>query len=245
MEQIYENYTDEDRKVWRTLFDRQMGNLEKVVSQSYLDAVEVVDFRNDKIPDFREVDAILGKTTGWGMHVVPRISEQKEFFELLSKKRFTATTWLRKMSQLDYLEEPDMFHDVFGHVPLLSNVAYTSFFQGISEIAMKHLQEPRAIELLGRIYWFTIEFGLIRENDKLKIYGAGVISSSGETEYCQKSETKWIDFDVKKILSTPFYTDKIQDKYFVIESFDQLYNSLPQIEKELEIMLASTPLSER
>ncbi len=239
MEQIYENYTDEDRKVWRTLFDRQMGNLEKVVSQSYLEAIEIVDFRSDKIPDFSEIDEILGKTTGWGMYVVPRISEQKKFFKLLSKKRFTATTWLRKMSQLDYLEEPDMFHDVFGHVPLLSNKAYTGFFQGISNIAMRHIDEPRAIELLGRIYWFTIEFGLIRENDKLKIYGAGVISSSGETEYCQKSKTNWIDFDVKKILATPFYTDKIQDKYFVIESFDQLYNSLPLIETELEALLFS------
>ncbi|PCH92598.1 MAG: phenylalanine 4-monooxygenase [Bacteroidetes bacterium] len=237
MEQLYQNYTEEDRTVWRTLFDRQMKNLEKVVSQTYLDAIEVVNFRNDKIPDFKEVDEILGKTTGWGMHAVPCISEQREFFELLSKKRFTATTWLRKMSQLDYLEEPDMFHDVFGHVPLLSNAAYTGFFQGISEIAMKHLNDPKAIELLGRIYWFTIEFGLIRENDKLKIYGAGVISSSGETEYCQKSETKWIDFDVKQILASPFSTDKIQDKYFVIESFDQLFNSLPLIETELNTLL--------
>jgi len=124
-----------------------------------------------------------------------------------------------------------MFHDVFAHVPLLSNTAYCNFFKGISDIALEHIDDPKAIELLGRIYWFTIEFGLIRENDKLKIYGAGIISSNGETKHCLSNECEKLNFDVNKIMSTDFRTDILQDKYFVIDSFDQLYNALPEIRK--------------
>ena len=229
--QIYSDYTPEDYRVWRILFDRQMEILSKTVSQSYLDALSIVNFRNDSIPEFNEVNARLDKLTGWNLHVVPNISPQKEFFKYLSERKFTATCWLRSFEQLDYIEEPDMFHDVFAHVPLLSNSAYCNFFKGISDIALQHIDDPRAIELLGRIYWFTIEFGLIRENGNLKIYGAGIISSNGETKHCLSNETEKIDFNVRQILSTDFRTDILQDKYFVIDSFDQLYTALPEIEK--------------
>ncbi|MBL0033100.1 MAG: phenylalanine 4-monooxygenase [Bacteroidetes bacterium] len=229
--QIYSDYTDEDFRVWKILFDRQMDILSQTVSRNYLDALKIVNFRNDKIPDFNEVNSTLNDLTGWNLHVVPNISPQKEFFKYLSEKKFTATCWLRSFEQLDYIEEPDMFHDVFAHVPLLSNTAYCNFFKGISDIALEHIDDPKAIELLGRIYWFTIEFGLIRENDKLKIYGAGIISSNGETKHCLSNECEKLNFDVKKIMSTDFRTDILQDKYFVIDSFDQLYNALPEIRK--------------
>lgn len=229
--QIYSDYTDEDFRVWKILFDRQMDILSQTVSRNYLDALKIVNFRNDKIPDFNEVNSTLNDLTGWNLHVVPNISPQKEFFKYLSEKKFTATCWLRSFEQLDYIEEPDMFHDVFAHVPLLSNTAYCNFFKGISDIALEHIDDPKAIELLGRIYWFTIEFGLIRENDKLKIYGAGIISSNGETKHCLSNECEKLNFDVNKIMSTNFRTDILQDKYFVIDSFDQLYNALPEIRK--------------
>lgn len=141
------------------------------------------------------------------------------------------------MAQLDYLEEPDMFHDVFGHVPLLSNQAYCDFFKGISDIALDHLDDERAIELLGRIYWFTIEFGLIRENGDTKIYGAGIISSSGETKNSMDPSTEVLDFDVRTVFETDYRTDIIQEKYFVIDSFDQLYSSLPEVRSVLEEIL--------
>lgn len=227
--QIYSDYTPEDFRVWKILFDRQMNILSDTVSKSYLDALKIVDFQNSRIPEFTEVNATLRDLTGWSLHVVPNISPQKEFFQFLSEKKFTATCWLRTFDQLDYIEEPDMFHDVFAHVPLLSNVAYCNFFKGISDIAIEYIDDPKAIELLGRIYWFTIEFGLIRENGKLKIYGAGIISSNGETKHCLSDESEKINFDVKQIMSTDFRTDILQDKYFVIDSFDQLYNALPQI----------------
>lgn len=229
--QIYENYTEEDFNVWKLLFDRQMKNLDGKVSSEYLKALRDIGFTNDKIPNFNDLTVRLRPRTGWSLKVVPCISPQKEFFEYLSQKKFTATCWLRTMEQLDYLEEPDMFHDVFGHAPLLANKYYTDFFEGISRIALKHLDNPTVIEMLGRVYWFTIEFGLIHENGSNKIYGAGIISSSGETANCISARPVKEDFNIRKIMNTTFRNDTIQEKYFVIESYEQLYHSLPEMEK--------------
>ena len=232
--QVYNNYTSQDFLVWKTLFNRQMEILKPIISAEYLKALEVVKFTSDKIPDFEEVNNLLIPITVWGLQVVPNISPQKEFFEFLSQRKFTATCWLRSMEQLDYLEEPDMFHDVFAHVPLLSNQSYVNFFKGISDIALKHIDNQRAIELLGKIYWFTIEFGLIKENNQLKIYGAGIISSKGETDCCLSNKVVHQSFDIQTIFNTEFRTDILQSTYFIIDSFEQLYNSLPEIEMLLQ-----------
>lgn len=229
-QQIYSNYTTQDFEVWKTLFNRQLDLLKPIVSKEYLSALKLVEFRADKIPNFDEINQILQKTTGWSLEVVPNISAQKEFFIFLSQKKFTSTCWLRTMAQLDYLEEPDMFHDVFGHVPLLSNEAYVGFFKGISDIALRNIDNPKAIELLGRIYWFTIEFGLINEDGNVKIYGAGIISSKGETMNCMKPHAKHIPFDIQTVFDTDYRTDVFQECYFVINSFQQLYDSLNSIE---------------
>ena len=233
-QQIYSNYTQQDFKVWKTLFNRQLELLNPIVSVEYLNALKLVNFRSDKIPDFEEVNAILKTTTSWSLEVVPNISEQKEFFEFLSQKKFTATCWLRTMKQLDYLEEPDMFHDVFGHVPLLCNQSYVNFFKGISDIALKNIDNANAIKLLGRLYWFAIEFGLIKEEGQLKIYGAGIISSKGETEHCLSQKAKQLPFDIQTVFETDYRTDVFQEIYFVIDSFEQLYNSLEDIELVLQ-----------
>ena len=232
-EQRYDDYTAEDFLVWKTLFNRQTELLNSTACSEFLNALKVVGFTADAIPDFTQIKQALQPLTGWQLQTVPNISEQKEFFTFLSQKKFTATCWLRKMEQLDYLEEPDMFHDVFGHVPLLSNKPYTDFFEAISHIALAHIDNPKAIELLGRIYWFTIEFGLIREHRKLRIYGAGIISSYGETKNCLSDNTTIYEFDVSRIIDTDFRTDILQDKYFAIESYDQLYRSIPIIKNEL------------
>jgi len=233
-QQIYSNYTEHDFLVWRTLYNRQLAVLQPIVSEKYLNALKAVKFTDDKIPNFEEVAKLLKPLTGWSLEVVPNISPQKIFFEFLSKKKFTATCWLRTMEQLDYLEEPDMFHDVFGHTPLLSNQQYVNFFKGISDIALNYIDNPKAIELLGRIYWFTIEFGLIRENNQLKIYGAGIISSLGETKHCLSGNAQHLPFDVSTVFNTDFRTDILQDKYFVIDSFEQLFNCLDEIEALLK-----------
>lgn len=239
-EQIYQHYTWEDFEVWKILFDRQMKNLEDHVSHDFLQALENVRFRPDRIPDFKEVNAILGRQTGWGLHTVPNISEQTEFFNLLSQKRFTATCWLRTKEQLDYLEEPDMFHDVFAHTPLLSNPAYCDFFKSMGDLAMKHIQNPAIVEKLGRLYWFTIEFGMIYENRNMKAYGAGIISSAGETKNALSNRVKKFDFDIDKLFNTNFRTDILQDKYFVIDSFDQLLAAVPKIEEAVQELSLTT-----
>ena len=233
-QQIYSNYTKQDFEVWEILFNRQLELLKPIVSVEYLRAVRTINFTQDKIPDFEEVNAILRNKTSWSLEVVPNISEQKDFFSFLSQKKFTATCWLRTIEQLDYLEEPDMFHDVFGHVPLLCNQAYVDFFKGISDIALKNIDNPRTIELLGKLYWFTIEFGLIKEDGHVKIYGAGIISSKGETEHCLSKNAKQVPFDIQTIFNTNYRTDCIQETYFVIHSFQQLYDSLEEIEKVLQ-----------
>ncbi len=232
-EQIYADYTPHDFLVWKTLYDRQMNILTPNVSAAYLDALKTIAFTDSKIPDFEQVAAILKPLTGWSLEVVPNISPTPTFFKFLSQKKFTATCWLRSMDQLDYLEEPDMFHDVFGHAPLLSNQPYVDFFKGMSDIALTHIDNQDKIDLLGRLYWFTIEFGMIREHGKLKIYGAGIISSKGETMHCLSEKTTHLPFDVETIMNTPYRTDILQEKYFVIDSFEQLYNSLPEIEAYL------------
>lgn len=235
--QVYSDYTPHDFLVWETLFNRQLDILQPVVASAYLNALEVVRFSSDKIPDFAEIAQILKPLTGWSIHVVACLCPEKEFFQFLSHKKFTSTCWLRTMEQLDYLEEPDMFHDVFAHVPLLSNQNYVNFFKGISDIALKHIDNPKAIELLARIYWFTIEFGLIKENNQLKIYGAGIISSMGETRHCLSKQAVHCDFNVQQILDNSYRGDILQEKYFVVESFEQLYNSLGEIERRLEVAI--------
>lgn len=237
--QVYTDYTAEDFKVWKVLFNRQMDILNANVSKEYLDALARVDFSEKRIPDFDALKQLLEPHTGWSLEVVPNICPQKEFFQFLSQKKFTATCWLRSMDQLDYLEEPDMFHDVFAHAPLLSNPEYVNFFQGLSEIALEHIDDVEAIELLSRLYWFTIEFGLIRENGQDKIYGAGIISSNGETKHCMGEGIQKWNYDVKQILNTPYRSDTLQDCYFVIDSFEQLYTSLPEIRTELAKALES------
>ena len=235
MSQEYDKYTDEDQKVWNILFERQMKNLPGKATQEYLDGINRVNFQPNKIPVFDEVNALLKDFTGWKVHVVPGLIPNREFFELMRDGNFCATTWLRKMEELDYLEEPDMFHDVFGHVPLLTNKPLCNFLSDLSSIALKYLDEPKAIEAVARIYWYTVEFGLIRETEGLRIYGAGILSSSGETEHSLYSEKPMrVPYDVNRMIDNPYIKDRFQEIYFVIDSFEQLYNSIEAIEQRID-----------
>lgn len=235
MTQQYDKYTAEDQQVWRILFDRQIVNLPDAASEEYLAGIKRISFTSDHIPDFEQVNKILQQYTGWQLHVVAGLLPNKEFFELMQNKRFCATTWLRRMSQLDYLEEPDMFHDVFGHVPLLTNPDLCNFLQGLSHIALNYIDNELAIELVSRLYWYTVEFGLIKEHGKLKIYGAGILSSKGETKYSLESNIpQRVPYKVTEIIATPYIKDKYQEKYFVIDSYEQLFDSVSEIERCIE-----------
>ncbi|GHE61758.1 MULTISPECIES: phenylalanine 4-monooxygenase [Roseivirga] len=242
MKQIYENYTAEDQKVWKILFDRQFPELPKAATKEFLLGLDKVNFTADAIPNFDDTNKILRQLTGWEIYAVPGIVEDGLFFELMSNKKFPATTWVRKMSQLDYLEEPDMFHDVFAHIPLLTNQAFVDFLQAISQFGHEWIEDEWAIHLLSRIYWFTIEFGLIREAEGLRIYGAGILSSSGETKYSLSNEPNHFAYDVDHILDTGYRKDRMQENYFIIDSYEQLYESIPEIKEKIEKRLKERPV---
>lgn len=231
--------------VWKTLYERQMPQLRQYACDAYLRAVDTVEFNGDAIPDFAKVNAILAERTGWGIHVVPCISPAREFFGFLANKKFTATCWVRTMAQLDYIEEPDMFHDVFAHIPLLSDPDYCRFLTGLGELAMEHADDEEALELIGRFYWFTIEFGLMRQVDgTLRIYGAGIMSSRGETLHCMVGDCTRKDYNVRDIMATPYRNDIMQDTYFIVDSFEQLYHSLDEVRVVLaEMMRVEKPQS--
>jgi len=231
--QHYAAYTTEDFHVWKLLFERQMELLKDYASPLYLSCIEKVNFNAGEIPHFGKTNAVLKELTGWQLTVVPELVPQKEFFELLAKKIFPATCWLRTMAELDYIEEPDMFHDVFGHVPLLANEAYANFMEGFSKLALQWIDVPEAISLLGRIYWFTIEFGLLRNDADINIYGAGILSSIEECRSAVGVHSKKYNFDIDTLLATAYRTNVLQDKYFVIASFEQLYESLAEIERTI------------
>ncbi|GAB3928206.1 phenylalanine 4-monooxygenase [Larkinella terrae] len=251
MDQAYQNYSADDQAVWRLLFERQMKLLPGKASQDYLDGIGKVGFVADHIPDFEnELNPRLLRLTNWRVSAVPGLISNRDFFELMQNRNFPATTWLRRREQLDYLQEPDMFHDTFGHVPMLSNQAFCDFLAALSRIALAHVDHPEAIEMISRLYWYTVEFGLIQESggsgrlrpgrDQLRIYGGGILSSTGETTYSLSSpHPKRIPYDVGTLLQTPYVIDRFQDRYFVIDSFEQLYHSIPEIEEKLEELLVT------
>lgn len=230
MKQQFEQYTQEDFDVWKTLFDRQVENLKDKACAEYLTALEEMRsvLYSDRIAEFSQLNDWFKSQTGWSMYCVPGLIPVDEFFELLAKKQFCSSTWLRSLEQLDYLEEPDMFHDVFGHIPLLSNKVFSEFIHEFGKLGVQNRDNEDRVIQLQRLYWFTIEFGLIEQNGP-KVFGAGIASSFGETIYSLDEKTVRVPFDLDEVLETYFETDKIQTKYFVIESMEQLYKAIIEL----------------
>lgn len=233
MQQNYEQYTPESHHVWELLYNEQKEVLAERATNKFITGIKAIKFESKKIPEFTTINEILKKLTGWEVYPVPGLIDNKPFFELLAQKKFPATTWLRTLAQLKYIEEPDMFHDVFGHVPLLSESYFVGFLEGISQIALQYINNDTAIELMARIYWYTIEFGLIKENNTTKIYGAGILSSPGESIYSLSDEAVHYPFDIAHIFATPYIKNRFQGQYFVAESYEQLYLSLPELQKQI------------
>lgn len=246
LEQIYENYTEEDFKVWKLLYKQQMDELlPRVASKEYLEALKTVNFVEDRIPNFDEVNAVLKGKTGWKIEVVKGLIPNREFYGLLKNRRFPASTWLRRLDQLDYLQEPDMFHDVFGHIPLLTNQFFSDFLAEFSKMGLKYIDNDAALEMLARIYWYTVEFGLFQnEEEGLRIYGAGILSSRGESDYCVSELPERVPYDPYEIVKTPYIIDRYQAKYFLIESYEQLFHSIKDIDQAIqeELKYAQEPV---
>lgn len=233
MKQDMNAYQEEDFQVWKALFDRQVENLKNKGSRHYLIALEQMKavLNRQVIPDFRALNGFFQETTGWSIEVVPGLIPVDEFFNLLADKKFCSSTWLRGMKNLDYLEEPDMFHDVFGHIPLLNNSIFSAFAHEFGKLGKSFQGDEQALIQLQRLYWFTIEFGVIREAGKIKSYGAGIMSSFGETNRIADEECKFLEFDIEMVLNKEFWTDRLQEEYVVIENLDQLFNSLDEAAK--------------
>lgn len=227
MKQQFEKYTKEDFLVWKTLFERQEKNLQDKACKEYLEALEnMKDVLNaNSIAKFSDLNHWFESRTGWEIYCVPGLIPVGEFFDLLSQKKFCSSTWLRSMDQLDYLEEPDMFHDTFGHIPLLSNPVFSDFAHEFGKLGKSLAHDEEKVLMLQRLYWFTIEFGLIEQNG-LKIYGAGIASSFGESISSLAKGNEKLKFEMDEVLNQVFKTDEIQNTYFVIESFESLFESI-------------------
>ncbi len=230
MKQVFSNYNQGDFDVWRTLFERQEANLQDKACDEYMLALNRMRpvLNADAPPNFDEINAWFEGSTGWELQCVPGLIPVEDFFQLLAKKKFCSSTWLRTMEQLDYLEEPDMFHDIFGHVPLLADPIFSDFAQEFGKLGCTVLNDPERVIMLQRLYWFTIEFGLIEQRG-LKIYGAGIASSFGESNSSISGVIPTVEFDMEEVMQTEFRTDVMQSKYIVIESFEQLFESLLKV----------------
>ena len=220
--QAWSDYTAEEHATWDLLFDRQVAMLPGRVTPAFIKGLEVLRLSRRGIPDFAELSQRLHSVTGWTVVAVPGLVPEAVFFEHLAQRRFVAGRFIRQPDQLNYLQEPDVFHDVFGHVPLLADPVFADYMQAYGEGGLRSLRLG-ALDKLARLYWYTVEFGLIREAGALRLYGAGIVSSYGESLYALDDPSPHrIAFDLRRVMRTRYRIDAYQQNYFVIESFDDL-----------------------
>ncbi|NUO73654.1 MAG: phenylalanine 4-monooxygenase [Frateuria sp.] len=227
VEQPWSSYTRTDHEVWDTLFKRQCELLPGRACQEFLDGVAKFGLGDGGIPKFAEINQVLASATGWELVAVEGLLPDEVFFDHLANRRFPVSWWIRKPEQLDYLSEPDLFHDLFGHVPLLLNPVFADYMQAYGRGGMKaHAIGPEALMNLTRLYWYTVEFGLIDTPQGMRIYGAGIVSSKGESIYSLDSDApNRIGFDLARVMNTRYRIDTYQQTYFVIDSFEQLFEA--------------------
>ncbi|HWV11780.1 MAG TPA: phenylalanine 4-monooxygenase [Sphingobium sp.] len=220
--QDWGSYSPQDHAVWDQLFARQAALLPGRAVKEFIDGLDILRIARPGIPNFEELSERLMKRTGWQVVAVPGLVPDKVFFEHLANRRFVAGRFIRRPDQLDYLQEPDVFHDVFGHVPLLAHPVFADYMQAYGEGGLR-ADGLGAIEKLARLYWYTVEFGLIRQDAELKIYGAGIVSSYGESVFALDDPSpNRIGFGLKRLMRTKYRIDDYQQSYFVIDSFDDL-----------------------
>jgi len=226
--QHWDRYTQENHEVWATLTRRRLESLEHQASDVFLSGMRLLGFDREHVPRLSDVNAKLSPLTGWQSKAVPGYLPAKAFFACLSRREFPTTISIRPRELIDYLPEPDIFHDVFGHVPLHADPVFADFLQTYGTAAL-HTNSPEHVERLGRLFWFTVEFGLINEGGRTKLYGSGLISSLGESFHAL--ESPFVDrrpFDLVRVCDTPFEIHHYQPILYVLDSFEQLRDAMNQ-----------------
>ncbi|HET7335479.1 MAG TPA: phenylalanine 4-monooxygenase [Rhizomicrobium sp.] len=224
IDQHWQRYGAAEHGVWKTLWERQSQVLPGRAADEFLDGLKNCKLVADQIPDFERLSDDLEKITGWRVVAVPSLVPDEIFFDHLANRRFPAGQFIRKPSELDYLQEPDVFHDVFGHVPMLAHPVFADYMEAYGKGGQRALKEFGALKNLSRLYWYTVEFGLIQQAQGLRIYGSGIVSSRAESIYAVESPSpNRIGFDLERVMRTDYRIDDFQETYFVIDSFDQLF----------------------
>ena len=220
--QEWERYTAEEHRTWLTLYDRQLSVLPGRACDAFLQGLEALDLRGEGVPDFRRISERLHALTGWRVVAVPGLIPDAVFFDHLANRRFPAGAFIRRPDQLDYLQEPDVFHDVFGHVPMLTDPVFADYMEAYGRGGARALGLGR-LHNLARLYWYTVEFGLMQSPGGLRIYGAGIVSSRTETVFSLEDPSpNRIAFELERVMRTPYRIDDFQQVYFVIPSLDKL-----------------------
>ncbi len=227
VDQPWDDYSADDHTTWGTLYTRQRQLLVGRACDEFLQAQDAMGMDARRIPRFEQLNQALGAATGWSLVGVEGLLPELDFFDHLAHRRFPVTWWIRRPDQIDYIAEPDLFHDLFGHVPLLMDPVFADYMQAYGRGGVKaHAIGPEALQHLTRLYWYTVEFGLIRQAGGLRIYGAGIVSSAGESKHSLESAApNRLGFDLERIMRTRYRIDTFQKTYFVIDSFEQLMDA--------------------
>lgn len=233
IEQKYSDYSADTHEVWAELVERRLPQLEAHAVQEYMDGYEIIGLRSHRIPNLTEISQRLAPRTGWNSTPVSGFLPGAAFFEMLTARKFPTTTWLRSRDSLEYTPEPDIFHDVFGHVPMHAHPVFANFLQHYGSVCGK-LEDPQTLEILGRLFWYTVEFGVMQKNGKIKVYGSGLISSHGECTRVIEGNCAIRKFQIDEVLGTQVKVDEMHQVLFAIESFDQLYVAMQEVEKRLQ-----------
>jgi phenylalanine-4-hydroxylase len=225
VDQQWSTYSAEDHAIWALLYQRQVALLPQYAAPQVIAGLATLRTVPGQIPDFAQTNILLQAATGWQIVAVPGLIPEQHFFEHLAHRRFPVTVWIRRRDELDYLSEPDVFHDFFGHVALLTDPIFARFMQAYGAAGTKALRED-GLKMLARLYWYTVEFGLIATPQGIRAYGAGILSSKTETIYSiESAEPHRIAFDLVRVMRTDYLIDDFQQSYFVLEDFEQLFHA--------------------
>jgi len=224
IDQNWEHYTPSDHATWKSLYLRLETLLPRYACREFVDGMTRLDIGRDRIPEFSELSRRLGALTGWSVVAVPGLVPDDIFFEHLANRRFPAGNFIRRPDQLDYIEQPDVFHDVFGHVPMLAHPVFADYMEAYGKGGLRALKGFDMLPNLARLYWYTVEFGLVRTPEGTRIFGAGIASSTAETVYAiDDASPNRIAFSLERVMRTKYRIDDFQESYFVIDSFEQLF----------------------